>query len=496
MPPAIAPDTAAPRRWPSLLLLGAVLLLALAYPLWQLATGAPVVYTNGFDEHSYLQYDFSREVQSATRPGQYLVTLGHELGLSGGRLNLLFDLGTLCAFWALVTACFRRLGWASWRAAAGALLLLGAPLLLGTLLPPGAALFEWNVRSGAIAWLNVPDLHGSALLRSPEPQASFVLLGLGIYAALRFRTIWPAYVPLPLLYPFVAIPAAFVVLACHLHARSGRPLGALAAAAAAVLAAAWAYDRLLVSDRLHSLMVPSAWPLVSLSALVALAIYALLRSGMPPALRFPALAIALSPLVASNQQLLTGYLAQPINFERYAGTFAVALVLAIALANRRRLLAVAALVALLLFARAGLLDFKLNHASLSRLPQSPALVEALRTDAAHTVVDDITLSDTLNLMHPKQPALALGYNRTFVALADRVLPDYLCVKQRILLDHPRHAGLRWILGVMDHAFEYSGQDDPVTTSMRRQTFVKLREATNRPCPHAELPTLHYFFVKP
>jgi oligoendopeptidase F len=35
---------------------------------------------NGFDEATYLQYDYSRTAQSPTRPGQYLVTLAHELG--------------------------------------------------------------------------------------------------------------------------------------------------------------------------------------------------------------------------------------------------------------------------------------------------------------------------------------------------------------------------------------------------------------------------------
>ena len=67
-------------------------------------------YTNAFDEAYYLQYDFSLKNQRPSRPGQYLVTLAHETGLSGGWINLVFDSLFVTAFLFLVRALFKAAG--------------------------------------------------------------------------------------------------------------------------------------------------------------------------------------------------------------------------------------------------------------------------------------------------------------------------------------------------------------------------------------------------
>ena len=83
-----------------------------AFPLYQAVTGkGRLYYTNAFDEAYYLQYDFSQKNQRLSRPGQYLVTLAHQAGLSGGWINLVFDGVFVTAFLFLVRALFKAAGY-------------------------------------------------------------------------------------------------------------------------------------------------------------------------------------------------------------------------------------------------------------------------------------------------------------------------------------------------------------------------------------------------
>lgn len=201
------------------LMIFALIAMTAALPVYQaLQTGGYVFYMTAYDETTYLQYDFSKAVQGPARPGQYLVTLGHELGLSGGWLNALFDAATLLAFPLLGRAILLRLGLETRTAQMGALLLMVLPMLVGTPNPLIARLHDWHDRAGWIYWLNMPEMFASALIRSPEPQFSLLLLAAGVWVAVRFRSYWPVYLTIPFLYPFVALPAAFATLACHLHA--------------------------------------------------------------------------------------------------------------------------------------------------------------------------------------------------------------------------------------------------------------------------------------
>ena len=94
-----------------LVLVFLVVLLVNAFPLHQAVAGeGRLYYSNAFDEAYYLQYDFSLKNQRLSRPGQYLVTLAHEAGLSGGWINLVFDSVFVIAFLFLVRALFKAPG--------------------------------------------------------------------------------------------------------------------------------------------------------------------------------------------------------------------------------------------------------------------------------------------------------------------------------------------------------------------------------------------------
>jgi hypothetical protein len=487
-------------RLPFCLLIAALVAMTVALPVYlALQTGGFAVYVNGYDESTYLQYDFSKFVQAPTRPGQYLVTLGHERGLSGGWINAILDALVLVAFPLLGRAIFRHLGWAPRAANMGALLLVVLPMVAGTANPLIARLHDWNDRSGLVYWLNMPEMFASALVRSPEPQFSLVLLAVGVLAAVRLRAPWPVYLTLPFLYPFVALPAAFVTLAVHLRTRWPFPRasawGPLAVAFVALSIAAWAYYNMLVAEGIRRIMIDSHLPLISFTAGLALLAYVALRRWIPEPLRFAALAIALAPLAAANQQIVSGHIPQPNNFEHYFGTFAVSAVVLFAIAHRPRLAAVALSIGGLLFAQTAYVAFKTGVAQQRAFPLTPELVRLLKDDPGHVVVNDGVLASMLSMVHPRQPSTALGFEKTYAGVAARHLPGYLCIKRQVLADHPYNEPLRGQLRWIDDGFMYGSQNVLVSHIGRKATFTKLADPHAEPsCPKGPL-RLHYVFVR-
>jgi hypothetical protein len=498
--PAIDPARAT-RRLPGHLIAWAAGILALlaatvAMPLYQLVKGGGYLYyENGFDEVTYLQYDFSRLVQGPTRPGQYLVSLAHELGLSGGYINFLADGLVLLGFPLIVRALLRRVGFSAGSASLGALLMLVLPQLVTPSNPLVQWLSQWNVSSGMIYWFTMPIAAAPPLARTPEPQFSLMLLGLALLVALKWRRFWPVYAVLPFMYPFVAIPTAFIALACHLKARWGAArfgtAGPLSLAFAAIGAACWGYHTFLVSPSIQLLVLASHLPLLSFTASVGLALWAALRHWIAPEHRFFALALALAPLVGTNQQLLSGRLPQPYNFEYYVGSLAVALVAVLATRERRTWQIALLIVGSLLFFRTSYASYRLYQSYPIRLPLTDALRLALKEDASRVVTNDLTNADLLNLVHPKQAATALAYARTYPAVSAHGIDHYRCIKRQIRADYGPAFNRQ--LATLDHAYAYGSQDFLFGTLNRKTTFHKLHDVSPEACKHPDTRPLKYFF---
>jgi hypothetical protein len=502
---ATAPPPAPPARgaWPwrdrALLALVIACLIGVTaiFPLYQgVLTGGYLFYENGSDEASYLQYEFSRAVQSVTRPGQYGVSLMHEWGLSGGWINAVWDLGMWLALPVLLHAIWRRVGWTQRQATLGALLVLVLPHAVLHTNPLIKALSDWNGRSGALYWLNMPDVDLSPFMRTPEPQFSLLFLAVGLLLALRWRVHWPVYATLPFMYPFVSIPVGFVALACHLRARwpfaRGAAAGPLVAAFLALSAGCWAYYAWLVTGKTRLLVTPSSLPLISFTALVALGLFVALRAHIEVRHRFFALAVALAPLAASNQQLLSGHIPQPSNFERCVGVIAVAIVVTLALKAHARWGLAAGVAGGALFVLSAYHTFRLDQAYMLRLPMTPALVDALKTDSAHVAVKDPFVASRLGMVHPRQAMTALAFERTYVNMADRYIGEYRCIKRQLAAEHP--GVYEGAFGLLDEAYEYGSQKFVMAHIYRKSTFVKLhdagaagcRDATHRPLRHFPL----------
>lgn len=470
--------------------------LTLFFPIFQLFKTGVIYYENGPDEASYLQYEFSRLTQSMTRPGQYLVSALHELGLSGAWINMLFDSVAVVGFPLMVRAVLRRLGWTGDQANAGALLAMVFPQVVLLSNPIVDWLQALNVRSGWLYWFNLPGVHFSPLWRSPEPQFSLMLLAIAVWAALRWRKFAPVYGVLPFLYPFVAIPAAFVTLACHLHARwpfaRAAATGPLLASFLAISAACGAYYAFLVPAKTQLLVVASHLPLISFSGLVALAAYGLLRQAIAPEHRFVALAAAIAPWVGANQQLLSGHIPQPDSFEQYVGCLAVALVVALGVRTRPWLQWACLLVGGVLFLSASYHTFRVCQAYMIRLPVTSRLLDDLKTDSRDVVVNDPFLASLFGMIYPKQTMTALAFERTFVATADRYVGEYRCLKRQLMAERP---------GVFDHSFrlldeayEYGSQKYIMAHINRKTDFVKLQDVSPAGCQDPTRRPLRYHVI--
>lgn len=447
-----------------------LLVLALNAPaLLQLArTGGPLYYANADGEPLYLAYTVSLATQSLfSRTGQYPVTAMHLAGLSGGWINLLWDLVLPLAFLLLVRQVGRALGLGERRAALLAVLAFLGPALLTASNPAVRALFDWNLAHPTVRWLAVPGGTFLPMVRTPEPQFSLTVLSAGVLVGLRRRSFLPVYACLPFLYPFVAVPAAFVALALHLR-RPWLAWAAVAGACALVFA-------LTAGPEAQDLTVATRAPILSFTSLASLGLWAALRPSFREDLRRPALLLALAPLAAENVHLLSGRLAVPVNVEQYAGVECAALILALGL--RRPSAAVAACgVAVLLWMPQPLAEAR----TVLALPVPDArMLEALRTEPERVAVSDRLLVRVLSMVHPRQAVTALDPWQTwrfYVPLGgapeeDRRFERYLDARAEILRDPRRAEEYRALLRVLDAGYAHRQEDSLLYHMGRKERFA-------------------------
>lgn len=194
------------------LLFSSALIVLLAYllPEWAAFVRSEVfVFVNGWDEETYLSW---QGVLGARSDLGYFVlypySLLHEAGLSGAMQNLLSDTLFPLLTVLLVMQSFRLRGVEAARAFAYAVLVLFSSTLFNYANPVIKGLLgEYDGTAFLMAgWELYPSL-----LRTPNPQLSYFVLALAVYAWLRWRRFWLLLLPLPVLYYFVAVPYAFLI---------------------------------------------------------------------------------------------------------------------------------------------------------------------------------------------------------------------------------------------------------------------------------------------
>lgn len=485
------------------------MLLLNAYPLYQMvATNGHLFYMNAYDESSYLQYDFSMATQSMTRVAQYLVTASHELGLSGGWINLIFDLITVPVIMIFAARSFQLLERDQKDSNFNAFLLTTLPLLFCGFNPLIRNIFEWSLDTGAISWITTPEALFLPYVRTPEPQFSLALLSVVIFWSLKRQSFWYLYPILPFLYPFVAVPAAFILLSLHLRKLFPRiaqtvywtPLISFFIIGFAL----FVYFNLLVPRSIKEFLTETHLPLISVTGIECLLITAWGYRRCAEQNRHFLVICAATPLAVTNMQIISGHLGSPNAHEQYFGTLCAAVVFIFCLKTDPRTLPAGdpriqmkqSLVSFSLFRkslefmlspqvlRKGLLlfasiillvsgrhMFRENYSVNERFPFNPEVRRELRYRSHLVAIDNQRLAAVANMIYPKQPSTLLGYERSFAPVCtDQGFQDYLLAKKTLLNDDSLSEHFRKMLQTLDDGYRYENEDFILLHIGRKQAF--------------------------
>lgn len=483
---------------PLIIVLVVMLLLLNAYPIYQLfTTGGYLFYTNAFDETSYLQYDFSQQVQNISYAAQYIVTLAHNIGLSGGWINFIFDIISLLAFIIIIRGVLKQLGFNDKRANLSSFLIMILPLLFGGLNSVVNKLFYYSLSSGLINWITIPEASFLPIVRSPEPQFSLVILSLSVYFSLKIKSFIPVYLCIPFLYPFIRVPFAFIVLSVHL--RTKIPLMAKYALIPPLVSFTilssilMVYFNFYIDNNLKEYLVNSYYPLLSFTSSLAVIFYLLGYKGIPENLRFIALMIALSPMAAVNSQIVSGWIAQPTNFEQNFGVYCIAVILVLSV-HDIVFRTIAGVVATMLLLISAYTNFDYCYDQNKKLLFNNELVNILRTDSANVAVNDVHLASLFSMMFPCQPSTMFGYERTFSGQVKKNVTRYLCAKKEILKDEQMKDKFKDVFRTLDNAYKFENKDFILAHIGRKKDFRVENDIDLVPdnCPPLKL---HYSIVK-
>jgi hypothetical protein len=338
----------------------------------------------------------------------------------------------------------------------------------------------------------------AALMRTPEPQSSWLALLAALALGWRLRSALPVLAVTPFLYSFVGFPAAFTAAAWEFHRRwpwkPGAWFGPLALAWAGLGVASGLYFTYVAGERLRLFLLPTHRPLLSVCAAIALVAWLVVRRELAASWRFPALALALAPLAVANQQLISGYVAQPSNFEDFFGIFAIGALLVLGSGRWPRLYPVLVAAGCGLWLVTAAAAFRTNAYVNSLVPFDAALVRALHEDPRHLVVNDRDLSSALALAFPRQGITALDYYQGTAAVADRYIADYRCIRRRVTADHPDDVRFFRTLLYIDSLYRYGGQDYIGAHLGQRDSFTLLHDVFHGCQPGDDRP-LRYFISR-
>jgi hypothetical protein len=454
------------------------------------ATGGYLFYSGAYDEPTYLSYEGALATRSFTHLGENLVVLLHNVGLSGGYINLLFDLALPAATMVLLRAIVTAIGFSRAEAIAYPLVVVAAPVLMGYSNPYYVSAYDTLYHSSGLKWITLPQAYYPPFFRSPEPQLSLLIAVTAAYAALRRRSYLPLFLVAPLLYPFVGIPVGFVALGLWLvlgarrwNVNVRRDVAALAAFIAVAAGVGLLYLALVRGTALADYMPRSRLPLISGTGVTAIVLYLIVRRRLSAGVRDAAFFLALAPLVAVNTHLISGVFAAPHNFEQNFGVVALSMLLVLslrALAAGPWLAPTTAVVACALLAIYSAQVFRVNSAVVQRIAPPPALIEALARNPESVVIGDPDLADIFSLIVPRTRFSALARSQILRSehTAER-FARYLCtrelIRQQNLSEVPSAA-----FALLDAAYRYQGQDFPLLHLRRHQQFRQVFDPESEP----------------
>ncbi|ODU13902.1 MAG: hypothetical protein ABS91_00770 [Thiobacillus sp. SCN 64-35] len=426
-----------------------IVLLAYLLPEWAAFARSEVfVFVNGWDEETYLSWQ--GVLGSRNDLGYFVLHLYgllHEAGLSGAMQNLLSDTLFPLLTVLLVAQSFRLRGVEAVRAFAYAVLVLFSSTLFNYANPVIKDLLgEYDGTAFLMAgWELYPSL-----LRTPNPQLSYFLLALAVYAWLKWRRFWLLLLPLPLLYYFVAVPYAFLIAVgvalpvvrriLPLPAWKATAVSAVAVYVLMALGAVGLFTFAGYYDP-DNWVVKNAWvfaqtrmPQLPLVLLFVLPVVLLLRrfdqldAGRSQGRNL--LVLLLAAVAAVNLHVVTGFMLSQKNYYDYGLSILFGLMLVVVLEwMKSRRSADWALVVLLAITAIPTLASHLYfyHRSTAISAKAAPFISEVRRDPLHAVIPDLDVSSRMAYSTARllAPPFSYQYYFPFIEKQCRYYPELL-----------------------------------------------------------------------
>lgn len=455
-----------------------IVLLVLAFPIYQaLDTGGSVFYTNGIDEAAYLSYPYAKVLEQWRGLHRYsnsLVRWLHEIGLSGGWINLLFDfLGTVTILLLLPVVYSRCFALNQSDSRRCALVTFLAPLLVTPFNPFVAFLVDFRNSSALFSVSALPLNPDHIFLRSPEPQLSLIVLcalcaGIGRRQALA----WACLSLAPFLYTFVLVPVLFCALTLIAPKRLSlyvRFTGSFFFIALTAIV----FARYGIDPAVQRLSIESHLPIVPLTAIVATGVWLSLRRNIPGELSAVAAALVASTWVAPNLQIVSGAMVSPTKYEEYWGAVVVAVLVALLVQYRSRKPDLWVVLFLSVFVVWAADNFTLNRYVYAKLSSPREAIRILKQVPGRVASNDTLLSVYLDMVHPRQEHTLFSFTKTYTLSNDQNYREYLCAKDFVASLPPEESrSFQEQFTRLDYGYMHRGIDEVIT--MRRSPLEEFQ----------------------
>lgn len=489
-------------KYSSLFLIFIVVLIPNIFPIHQwFSTDGYLFYTNAYDESTYLNYEISLKLNRLHRFSQHLVTGMHLLGFSGGEINFLLDIICPLLLAMFVQKIFLSLGYKKADSFLAALLFFSIPVLFGRSNSYFSQILNYLLESGAIKWIIMPEAYFPPFYRSPEPQISWVLIIVASYISIRKKTFISYYLIIPFLYVFVRIPYMFIVLTMHLVYLNNEKrflkirfanvaIGLFSFSVTSIVIKI--YYVLFVQGSITAEFLPETrLPIFPFTGFVCLFLFLLFRNKIEKRFRLFLILVSVSPFVAANTQVVTGFIAQPNNFEQFFGTACISLVAIFILAGFKFpqwfKLGIALLGVFLMIIYSSVI-FSVNSNPFILKPLPATLVQALDKESNKVIVDQGGLGSLLNMVLPRQGITGLSIDQTFPMLAEDYYQQYLCVKNKISQNFKLYPKYKKIIERIDAGYRNLNSNFIFTHINRQNIFKTFYDPNAIPsaCPDGEL----------
>ncbi|NER93869.1 MAG: hypothetical protein F6J86_08520 [Symploca sp. SIO1B1] len=184
--------------------------------LYKLVYADYFAYSNAWDEPTYLSYQGALAAKDSL--GYYLSShiclILHNLGIAGGLQNLLFDVAIPVALFLIARNCLTKIN---------KQLNIKESQFYALIILFGSVFFNRsNSLIDNLIQQDIPNLVSGmenypSILRTPQPQVSYLLVFVFIQIFLRYKYLFFLYIPIPFLYWSVAIPYIFIVVSYSLY---------------------------------------------------------------------------------------------------------------------------------------------------------------------------------------------------------------------------------------------------------------------------------------